>query len=381
VAFLDPTVDPTKRTVGIRVVISNKGGLLRVGDYAKATIRAPLATAEDQEAAVYDPELAGKWIGPRHPHIVASSPGNCPLCGAELVPAARFGFLDAPTAACNVLVVPRNAVLMNGGHSVVYVETEPGRFEIRRVTLGSGSDDQIVVVAGLQAGEEVATSGNFLIDSQMQLAGNPSLIDPMKAQSKLDDVASPEVLASLSELSDEDRALAERQRVCPVTMFPLGSMGTPPKVEVDGQTVFLCCEGCREALLEEPNKYLAILAERAASGGGDQPELPQVELPPIGEMALALPPSAEPSLAVGQVEPSEASEINAALAQLSPENRRLAESQCICPVAGTVLGSMGIPVKVVVHGRPVFICCEGCRASLLAEPAKYLAKLNQEVVR
>jgi len=380
VAFLDPTVDPKKRTVGVRVVILNDDGLLRIGDYAKATIRALIAVANDRNTGVYDPELAGKWIGPKHPHIVASSAGKCPICGAELVPAADFGFLDAPSAACNVLVVPRDAVLMNGGHSVVYVETEPGRFEIRHVTLGAGSDDQIAVLAGLQAGEEVATSGNFLIDSQMQLAGNPSLIDPMKAAPKLDNGTSPEIIAALSKLSAEDRSLAERQRVCPVTMFPLGSMGTPPKVEIDGQIVFLCCEGCREALLEEPEKYLAILAERAASGG-DQTETPQMELPPIGEMELASPSSAEPSVAAPQADSSEASEISANLSTLSPEDRQVAEQQRVCPVAGTVLGSMGVPVKVVVHGRTVFICCEGCRASLLAEPAKYLAKLDQEDVR
>ena len=40
---------------------------------------------------------------------------------------------------------------------------------------------------------------------------------------------------------------------------------------------------------------------------------------------------------------------------------------------------MGTPIKVDVNGRPVFICCEGCRESLLAEPAKYLAKLSKEV--
>lgn len=34
---------------------------------------------------------------------------------------------------------------------------------------------------GVKPGEQVATAGNFLIDSQMQLAGKPSLIDPTRA--------------------------------------------------------------------------------------------------------------------------------------------------------------------------------------------------------
>ena len=51
-AFIDPNVDPETRTVGVRVVIPNDDGLLRVGDYAKATIDVPLSDA--QQTLVYD---------------------------------------------------------------------------------------------------------------------------------------------------------------------------------------------------------------------------------------------------------------------------------------------------------------------------------------
>jgi RND family efflux transporter MFP subunit len=283
VAFIDPTVDAMKRTVGVRVVMPNADGMLRVGDYAKATIRAPVAVAERGPTQIYDPELAGKWIGPRHPHIVRSSPGQCPVCGADLVPAADFGFSAEPVPLDQCLVVPRNAVLMNSGQSVVYVETEPGRFEIRRVTVGMVTIDHVAVLDGLEAGERVATSGNFLIDSQMQLAGNPSLIDPTKAMHEVNDAESAQSKAALAQLSTADRALAERQRVCPVTQSTLGSMGVPPKVEVEGRTVFLCCEGCREALLDEPAKYLAMLSEGWQSSASDKVE---VDLPEIGEIEL-----------------------------------------------------------------------------------------------
>ena len=82
------------------------------------------------------------------------------------------------------MYVPRPAVLLAGENSVVYVETEPGRFEIRPVTVGPILRDKIVILEGLKAGESVATAGNFLIDSQMQLAGKPSLIDPSRAIAK-----------------------------------------------------------------------------------------------------------------------------------------------------------------------------------------------------
>ncbi len=179
VAFVDPMVDSIKRTVGVRVVISNDDGLLRIGDYAKATIQVPLAGNASQ-GNIYDPDLANKWISPRHPHVVESSPGECRICGIELVAASQFGFTDQPIAGGEALVVPRSAVLMAGDDSVLYVETEPGRFEIRNVVLGTRTGEQIVVLEGLEEGEQVAVSGNFLIDSQMQLSGNPSLIDPTK---------------------------------------------------------------------------------------------------------------------------------------------------------------------------------------------------------
>jgi hypothetical protein len=60
-------------------------------------------------------------------------------------------------------------------------------------------------------------------------------------------------------LSDADKALVEKQKLCIVADGELGSMGTPVKVTVKGKDVFLCCEHCRDALLKDPDKYLAKL--------------------------------------------------------------------------------------------------------------------------
>lgn len=64
--------------------------------------------------------------------------------------------------------------------------------------------------------------------------------------------------------------------------------------------------------------------------------------------------------------------ITEALAQLPVDDRAAAEQQKTCPVSGELLGSMGVPVKVHVAGRDVFICCEGCRGDLMSDPDKYL---------
>jgi hypothetical protein len=57
------------------------------------------------------------------------------------------------------------------------------------------------------------------------------------------------------------------------------------------------------------------------------------------------------------------------------DDRRLVAKQKICPVTGAPLDSMGGPVRLVVEGRIVFVCCKGCEGPLRQEPAKYLSKL------
>jgi len=180
VAFIDRIVDPKTRTVSVRVELVNGHRRLRPGDYAQARIGLPIGPQGD----VFDADLAGKWISPMHPQIIREAPGQCPICGMDLVPTSRYGFASEPVPQPTSLSVPRSAVLLAGGNSVVYVETEPGRFEIRPVAVGPILRDRIVILTGLAAGEMVATAGNFLIDSQMQLAGKPSLIDPARAIAK-----------------------------------------------------------------------------------------------------------------------------------------------------------------------------------------------------
>jgi len=52
----------------------------------------------------------------------------------------------------------------------------------------------------------------------------------------------------------------EDQKLCLVTNAKLGSMGEPVPIEVQGQNLWMCCEGCESKLKGEPEKYLARLA-------------------------------------------------------------------------------------------------------------------------
>lgn len=66
-----------------------------------------------------------------------------------------------------VASVPAAAVQQIDGHSVVFVQREAGRFERRNVELGAEQAGFVEVRAGLTAGERVATTGSFLLKSEL----------------------------------------------------------------------------------------------------------------------------------------------------------------------------------------------------------------------
>jgi 3-deoxy-D-arabino-heptulosonate 7-phosphate (DAHP) synthase class II len=70
--------------------------------------------------------------------------------------------------------------------------------------------------------------------------------------------------------------------------------------------------------------------------------------------------------------------IKAVLAKLSEADRKLAEAQRYCAAeTENRLGSMGAPVKVEVEGKPVFLCCAGCKEGALADPKATLAEVEK----
>jgi hypothetical protein len=71
-----------------------------------------------------------------------------------------------------------------------------------------------------------------------------------------------EIAAELNKLPEDDRREALAQKFCAIeTKNRLGSMDAPFKLMIEGQPVFLCCEGCKEKALADPQATLAKVAE------------------------------------------------------------------------------------------------------------------------
>ena len=113
ISYVYPTLNPTTRTVRVRVVLSNPGIQLKPGMYATLLI-----TGTQRGA---------------------------------------------------VLTVPRSAVLSTGERSMVFVRDASGMLTPREVALGVSTDERIEILRGLTAGETVVASATFLVDAESNL--------------------------------------------------------------------------------------------------------------------------------------------------------------------------------------------------------------------
>ncbi|HIC37239.1 MAG TPA: DUF3347 domain-containing protein, partial [Candidatus Marinimicrobia bacterium] len=156
--------------------VQNPDGLIKPGMFVQGTIQATL----DGDGKAINPELANKWICPMHPEVVRDQKGDCEVCGMDLVKSESMGLINTSGQKQENLLIPASAVLKTGNRAIVYVQipgTDP-TFEGREVVLGSRVGDQYIVKYGLKEGELVVRKGNFKIDSAMQIAAKPSMMNP-----------------------------------------------------------------------------------------------------------------------------------------------------------------------------------------------------------
>jgi Cu(I)/Ag(I) efflux system membrane fusion protein/cobalt-zinc-cadmium efflux system membrane fusion protein len=116
-----PQVDPATRTVRVRLIFRNPGVVLKPGMYVNVDINVAL----------------GKQ-----------------------------------------LVVPASAVLQSGSRAVAFIDHGEGNLEPREIQTGPQIDGAIVVLKGLQAGDRIVTSANFLVDSEAQLQAALGAFNP-----------------------------------------------------------------------------------------------------------------------------------------------------------------------------------------------------------
>jgi hypothetical protein len=192
-------------------------------------------------------KLAGNqrvgWWCPIHPGVTSDASGStCKPCnGMPLVPR-----VISYRPAGQVLAIPESAVVDTGIRKVAFLERMEGMFDAVEIVTGPRCGGDYPVFSGLAEGDRVATSGALLIDAETRL--NPSLAASYFGATT--QAAPPR---------SEARPPAE---TCPVTGKPLGSMGAPVRVAVDGKTVWLCCSGCEARLRKTPAKYLGKPADR-----------------------------------------------------------------------------------------------------------------------
>ncbi|HEY5313442.1 MAG TPA: efflux RND transporter periplasmic adaptor subunit, partial [Pirellulales bacterium] len=343
-AFVHPHVNEATRTVTVRCQLPNPDHKLRPGMTATVSIHVPARSLQ---------------------RLVASTAGRN----------------SASLSQAGVLAVPASAVIDTGSQTIVYRQTLPGVFEGVKVELGpkmSGPGDVVFypLLSGLHPGDQLVTSGSFLVDAETRLnpaagsiyfggsGGSKSGPSSVTVRPSTPDDVDAKIAAALARLSPADRREAEAQKFCPVLKGSrLGAMGVPVKLVIDGRTVFVCCPSCRDDAIENAAETLAKVAALQGQSAASKP--PAKALP----TAKALPPSAGDA---------REAKIKASLASLPPHDRKLATAQRFCAVLETSrLGAMGPPVKLVLDGQSVFVCCEGCREEALENPQATLAKLKR----
>ncbi len=126
----------------------------------------------------------------------------------------------------------------------------------------------LAALVGCENAETPTDTAAPAATTEPPLPGSEPATAPAAPEASADEGAAPEVttvaltedeIAEIKKLPEADAEAALKQKVCPISHENLGAMGTPIKVEADGKTAFLCCEGCKEEFEKDPKAVLAKL--------------------------------------------------------------------------------------------------------------------------
>jgi Cu(I)/Ag(I) efflux system membrane fusion protein len=172
----------------------------------------------------------------------------------------------------NALTIPREALIPAPGRDRVVIAVGGGKFHVHEVMTGLESGEYIEVLAGIDEGDTVVTSAQFLIDSESSIAGSIKRlesVDVLPEQRALDQVfASGRV----------DEVDPEQHRIG-ISHGPIDALGWPamtmefdalPGVELGGLEAG---QDIRFVLAQGPTGEYALEQVFPADGGkGDMPQ-------------------------------------------------------------------------------------------------------------
>jgi len=171
VTFLDPSFDPVSRSTKIRIEVDN-----------------PLS----------------------------GIPGGF----ERVLPHRAYAEARIQAASAPVLTIPRTALIRDGSREVVYLQHEPGQFEMVPVQAGRSGDDRVEIVKGLQAGAVVAARGNLMLDAESQLRAG-ALPAPQAAKPLPASIAGfLQRMAAVSKALSSDNLKAARQEASELKGLP-----------------------------------------------------------------------------------------------------------------------------------------------------------------
>lgn len=156
----------------------------------------------------------------------------------------------------SVLLVPDSAILRSGEKDTVFVALEGGRFDPRTVTLGpQAENDQYQVLSGLNEGEKVVTSGQFMLDSESQLREaiqkmiepgkvvSPTTQEPPPKHAALTTLAEPEKLRYICPMPEHISIAYDHPGKCPIcgmTLVPI-SPANLRNLQPGGKLLYYTC--------------------------------------------------------------------------------------------------------------------------------------------